>query len=164
MKHNYLVFDNVFDENELEGYQNKILNLTENIPLSWFSYYDDHEYKNFCLRLTSLAATFFDLSDSVGYEFWTQHNSRPESKHRDKDETLWNKNGELKYPICSIVFYLHTKKMIGGKLHFEDGSIIVPKSNRVVIFSPGIVHHVEEFEGERTSMLVNPWNSKPLGY
>ena len=164
MKYNHIIFDDFFSEDKLEFYQNKIINRTENIPLSWFLIEQNHEYKDFCLELISLAKVFFDLSKGIGYEFWTQHNSRPESIHCDKDETLWDKQNELKYPICSIVFYLHTKKLSGGNLHLEDGTIVVPKANRVVMFSPGIVHYVEEFEGERTSMLVNPWESKPLGY
>ncbi len=164
MKYNHIIVDNFFAEDRLEVYQNKILNRIENIPLSWFLIDEDHEYQDFCSDLISLSKKFYDLSDAIGYEFWTQHNSRPESIHYDKDEILWEKNNELKYPICSIVFYLYTKKLIGGNLHLEDGTIITPKENRVVMFSPGIVHYVEEFEGQRTSMLVNPWTYKPLAY
>ena len=47
--------------------------------------------------------------------------------------------------------------MEGGEL-LLDGDKILPKTNRLVIFAPGIPHNVEDFTGERISMMVNPWN------
>jgi hypothetical protein len=42
---------------------------------------------------------------------------------------------------------------------FENGVEVVPKENRLVIFSKGLYHGVEEFEGVRTSININPWNT-----
>ena len=36
----------------------------------------------------------------------------------------------------------------------------MPKENRLVIFSPGLYHGVEQFKGVRTSINVNPWNTR----
>ena len=46
----------------------------------------------------------------------------------------------------------------GGKLEFEDGRKITPKTNRLVVFGPGIRHNVEEnYIGDRISLALNPW-------
>ena len=45
-------------------------------------------------------------------------------------------------------------------IRLED-DIIIPKSNRLVIFDPGIYHSVEKFKGIRRTYLINPWNRKP---
>ena len=47
--------------------------------------------------------------------------------------------------------------MKGGELLLGSDKIL-PKTNRLVIFAPGIPHNVEDFTGERISMMVNPWN------
>ena len=56
-----------------------------------------------------------------------------------------------------MVYYLIVENLDGGQLHVED-DIITPKTNRLVIFSPGKYHYVQPFTGKRVSMLVNPWN------
>ena len=33
--------------------------------------------------------------------------------------------------------------------------------NRLVLFSPGILHRINPFEGERYSVAVNIWNNEP---
>ena len=50
--------------------------------------------------------------------------------------------------------------LVNGKLQFDNGVEVVPKSNRLVIFSKGLYHGVEEFEGVRTSININPWNTR----
>ena len=47
--------------------------------------------------------------------------------------------------------------MTGGEL-LLDTDTILPKSNRMVIFAPGISHNVNEFTGDRICLLVNPWD------
>jgi len=37
---------------------------------------------------------------------------------------------------------------------------ITPKENRLVIFPSATYHFVENFKGERTSLLVNPWSKR----
>ena len=52
----------------------------------------------------------------------------------------------------------------GGLLNIENNIFVKPKTNRFVLFSPGLLHGVEEFTGKRSSFLVNPWKTKPLPY
>ena len=59
----------------------------------------------------------------------------------------------------SIVYYPIIDNMSGGELILEK-DVVVPKVNRVVIFKPGMYHYVNEFEGTRYSMLINPWTYK----
>ena len=45
---------------------------------------------------------------------------------------------------------------------FRSVISIPPVVNRLVVFSPGIVHRINPFEGERYSIAVNIWQSEPL--
>ena len=110
------------------------------------------------------ANNYFDLSEMKYYEAWTHENTIPGGMHYDKDELLYAE-GELKFPLCSTVFYANVSDDIkGGKLLFEDGVTIEPKFNRLVIFSPGLRHGVEPFRGKRTSININPWEHKINGW
>ena len=110
------------------------------------------------------ANNYFDLSEMKYYEAWTHENTIPGGMHYDKDELLYAE-GELKFPLCSTVFYANVSDDIkGGKLLFEDGVTIEPKFNRLVIFSPGLRHGVEPFRGKRTSININPWEHKIDGW
>ena len=103
------------------------------------------------------ANNYFDLSELKYYEAWTHENTIPGGMHYDKDELLYIE-GELKFPLCSTVFYANVSEDIkGGKLLFENGVTVEPKFNRLVIFSPGLYHGVEGFRGKRTSININPW-------
>lgn len=98
----------------------------------------------------------FDLSSMVGCEIWSHHTTRPDW-HFDKDENSNEKTGELIFPICSIVFYPFIKNLVGGRL-LTGTEQILPKTNRLIAFSPGIYHTVEPFQGERLSIAINPWD------
>ena len=118
---------------------------------------DNHLYDNFCLAMINIASEFYDLSSSVGYEFWTRLNRCVSDWHCDKDEKLYDEQKIVSYPLCTIIYYPHVDNMRGGELLLGDDKIL-PKTNRMVIFAPGIPHNVEDFTGERISMMVNPWN------
>ena len=110
------------------------------------------------------ANNYFDLSELKYYEAWTHENTIPGGMHHDKDELLYME-GELKFPLCSTVFYANVSKDIkGGRLLFEDGVIVEPRFNRLVIFSPGLLHGVEPFRGKRTSININPWKHEIHGW
>ena len=106
--------------------------------------------------MIEIAKQFYDLSSSVGYEFWTRLNRCVGGWHCDKDERLYDEQKIVSYPLCTIIYYPHVD-MKGGELLLGDDKIL-PKTNRMVIFAPGIPHNVEDFTGERISMMVNPWN------
>tara|TARA_R100000008_G_C3522343_1_gene134694 strand:- start:114 stop:617 length:504 start_codon:yes stop_codon:yes gene_type:complete len=131
-------------------------NLGDELKDRWFSLNQEHQFDNFCTELIKLASDFYDLSSCIGYEFWTQNNTRPFDWHQDRDEELGTQGIES-FPLCSMVYYLVVENLQGGKLHLED-DIITPKTDRLVIFPPGKYHMVDPFEGKRVSLLINPWN------
>ncbi len=103
------------------------------------------------------ASNYFDLSKMRYYESWTHKNTKPLEWHYDKDEKLYKK-GELRFPLCSTVFYpTVSENLVGGKLVFENGVAVEPKINRLVVFAPGLYHAVQPFRGKRTSINTNPW-------
>ena len=81
-------------------------------------------------------------------------------------------------PLLSTVFYPHVS-CAGGELLVADNPpiengyqgplptfrsviSIPPVVNRLVLFSPGILHRINPFEGERYSVAVNIWEQAPL--
>lgn len=108
------------------------------------------------------ASNYYDLTSMVGCEMWCHHNTRPDW-HYDKDEKLNQETGEIKTPLCSIVYYGSIDNLVGGKFITEDISV-APKTNRLVMFSPNIYHSVEEYTGNRLAIALNPWNIKPKDY
>lgn len=151
-----IIVDDIFDENIIQDTLKKLGNNNFSVE-QWCSLHLNHNYEILCRSLLSECKKYYNLSDCIGYEFWTQNNTRPSGWHYDKDERFHNTTGDYKFPICSIILYLKVNNLTGGLLHLED-IIITPKSNRMVIFPPGVFHYVEEFTGERISFLINPWN------
>ena len=126
-----------------------------NYSLQWCDLDQDHKYKDLCLSFVNTARNYFDLDKCVGYECWSQSNTPNSNWHYDKDERL-AAEGKLSFPLCSMIYYVHVDAK-GGQLHLED-DIITPKNNRLVIFSHGIFHGVDPYQGERVAFLVNPWD------
>ena len=143
-------------------FQNDCIKLSEsgkNIPEKWYSLDEKHIFQDFCIQMINLSSQMYDLTSCVGYEFWTHYNTIPRNWHIDKDEQLKIKTGYTRFPLCSMVYYVYVDELRGGKLHIED-DVITPKSNRLVIFSPGKYHCVEPFLGKRITLCVNPWSEK----
>ena len=113
-------------------------------------------------KILNRVASVFDLSCMVGIEQWAHYGTKPDW-HVDKDETLSTRTGQLATPICSIVFYAEIDKLTNGKFMTKDISV-TPKTNRLVAFSPGTLHGVEDYTGTRMSVAINPWAKKPEGY
>jgi hypothetical protein len=108
------------------------------------------------------AAKYFDLSSMVGSEYWAHYGTHP-GWHVDRDEKLALATGDIKHPICSIVYYAKIESLAGGKF-LTKTETITPKTNRMIMFSPGMEHSVEYYMGTRLSVAVNPWQTKPIGY
>lgn len=109
--------------------------------------------------LIKIAAKFFDLTPMIGHECWAHYGTRPDW-HIDKDEKLKKIFGEEVFPLCSIVYYADIN-VTGGE--FMTESITVkPATNRLVLFSPGILHCVKEYTGTRLSVAINPWDKVPM--
>ena len=146
------VVNNITTLQEFAQQNNK--NQTE----KWYSLDEDHLFVEFCNRMIEIASHPFDLSSCVGYEFWTHNDTVPKDWHIDKDEQMQIKEGVTRFPLCSMVYYVEVNDLKGGKLHIED-DIITPRTNRLVIFSPGKYHCVEPFLGKRITYCF--YESKP---
>jgi hypothetical protein len=153
-----IIIDETFSKDKFFNFQQTIKNLNNlNKDESWYDLDQEHEFSMICNDLLNECSKYYDVSSCIGYEFWTQNNSRPANWHYDKDETHYQLTNEYRFPICSIVYYPIVNNLIGGKLHIKT-DVITPCENRMIIFPPGSFHYVEEFEGNRCSVLVNPWD------
>ena len=151
--------DDVVDNSTFQSDCIKLSESGKNIPDKWYSLDEKHIFQDFCIQMINLSSQMYDLTSCVGYEFWTHYNTIPRNWHIDKDEQLKIKTGYTRFPLCSMVYYVYVDELRGGKLHIED-DVITPKSNRLVIFSPGKYHCVEPFLGKRITLCVNPWSEK----
>lgn len=156
----------------------------DELDIYWYDRCADHLCKGIYAQFLDIASEYFDFSNIVGYETWFHINTRPSPYdnydalfeegpdgvkmegsgwHVDRDERYRQKTNEDRYPLCSMVYYpLIDKSLRGGRLQFVDHSII-PKTNMLVIFSPGVWHNVEQFSGgERISVAINPWDKPTL--
>tara|TARA_Y100001938_G_C7991208_1_gene379608 strand:- start:245 stop:721 length:477 start_codon:yes stop_codon:yes gene_type:complete len=155
-----IIKDDVVDNiSTIQDYQQFVRQTNKNQHEKWYSWDEKHELQNFCTQLIHLASNIFDLSKCIGYEFWCNDNKTPNGWHIDKDEQTKIKKGITRLPLCSMVYYVSVENLVGGKLHIEE-EIITPKTNRLIIFSPGKYHCVEPFLGTRITYCINPWSIK----
>ena len=132
--------------------------LLQSIPLQIKETKSISEASAYVYYILSEAGNHFDLSLMKLYECWSHHLSRPLDWHYDKDEKLYAEKKELRFPLCSCVFYpVADDNLVGGQLMFKNQVVITPKRNRLVVFSPGLYHGVQQFRGKRTSININPW-------
>ena len=164
----YHVFDNVLTDDQVD----KVRSFSDNTILGRSNVI--YLPKN-CLPvepIIEIAKSHFDLSSSLYYEIWEQKNTLPLGNnnmgwHYDDDVVL-QKYNIVKYPLCTTVYYLNIDdNLLDGKLVIQDPETsnhhyVQPKSNRLVVFGPGIYHTVEEYTGYRHSIICNPWD-RPLG-
>ena len=117
------------------------------------------------------------FTQRAGVEWWCNTNNDLDW-HIDKDELEGQRSGRFVLPLLSTVFYPHVS-CAGGELLVADNPpinngykgplptfrsviSIPPVVNRLVLFSPGILHRINPFEGERYSIAVNIWAQPPL--
>ena len=112
-----------------------------------------------------------------GVEWWCNTNNDLDW-HIDKDEAEGRRSGTYRLPLLSTVFYPHVS-CAGGELLVADNApvqpgyrgplpsfnsviSIPPVRNRLVLFSPGVLHRINPLQGERYSVAVNLWANEPL--
>jgi len=158
-----IIIDDLLEIGSLKSFLEKVeFDKFEN---KWF-YMDKPE--TYTKHIINIGADHFPIAGIVGYETWTHKNTRPESDkfhewHYDKDEYRYSINQILRFPIFSAVFYIKID-CSGGNLIMENGVEIKPKTNRLVLFEPGLKHRVEKFEGTRYSININPWRRRLEAY
>ena len=131
----------------------------DDLDIYWFDMDQDHPCKKECMKLLEIGGEYIDISSAIGYETWIRINTRPAGWHCDQDDRLNLTENKTSYPLCSMVYYPYVDEDLkGGKLEFEDGRKLTPKTNRLIVFGPGIRHNVEEnYIGDRISLALNPW-------
>jgi hypothetical protein len=155
MKITKIVLDNVLTEKQRQNIINSQI-IIDNQSASLDAQYTWDEMHLFH-PIISIIAQHFDLTDAITYEMWQQNNKRPKGWHYDRDEIAYQNGCEL-YPIATSVYYLNVSDLDGGNLYFEDDTFVIPKTNRLVIFSPGVEHYVDRYSGKRHSIIINPWD------
>lgn len=151
------IIDDVFDDNTVQ----EILEFaTQNVPSNWtLKELGKDEVPNVIQKMYDYAATLYDLSHAKYLEFWKHENTRPDW-HYDQDEVWYMRTNQHKFPLNTIIYYPKIENLVGGDF-VTDSIRITPKTNRMVILSPGIYHRVEPFEsGFRMSFNINPWSNK----
>jgi len=160
MIHTITVLDDIFDNEALSDFLTKAIKYHAD-GAKW-TYINNSDI--YIKHLIDIADAYYDISKIVGYETWVHNSTRPEGDegdgwHYDRDELSYHVRKVFRFPIFSAVFYLKVENLIGGRILIEEERI-VPKQNRLVIFGPGHKHAVEEFSGDRVSIVINPWNRK----
>lgn len=172
-----LVFDDWLTTRELEAVHEAVrahYALKEDASDPVFSWYSPKQYRHVSdldttnketaeFYIQTLAARLHPLiTAEAGYEWWSNVGNSLDM-HVDKDETHYDETGEFLYPSWSTVLYTDVDLKSGGELILEDHALVVPKTNRLVVFGPGINHGINDFQGRRSSLAVNFWDVTPKG-
>jgi hypothetical protein len=126
-----------------------------------------------------------ESDNTAGFEYWCNilEKDTPLAWHVDKDEEVWEKRGELRYPSMGAVFYGYPHTFEGGYLEMinadvhdllpyertgDQGDIarIRAEYNRMVILNVSKWHQVSGIldHGERYTFAANVWHGeKPKG-
>lgn len=160
MSKKIIVLDDVLSLDDCATFQDQHFCLSDPMPNMWA---DKEAIPNYFKNLISVASQHFDLSEAVGYEWWTQKNTyTAKGWHYDLDEDIWKHNLKVVPPICSIIYYPLVSCLKGGELILEDLKI-QPKTNRMILMSQNVPHMIAPYnidEATRWSFLCNPWSYK----
>lgn len=185
-----IILDDVIHQDCFEKLQKDFLGFIDgSTDEDWFLLNTKHYFQDFCLSLINLAGTYYNLSTCGGYEFWIHEHTKPPTWHIDNDERRRTENNVMIFPLCSIVYYLQVENLIGGELKISHNNnvrlnstnavyeevrnnyldnksddIIVPKTNRIVMFPSGKFHNVNSFTGKRIALVINPWDINKYKY
>lgn len=154
------VLDDALTEAERVVVRDYFLGFGASTGANWAdgSFKDIVSYGSPLSKILSITSKYVDLASMVGCEYWS-HLGTKTDWHKDTDEVIYLRDGVEKFPLCSCVYYADINGLSGGDLVFKTMRV-APLTNRLVIFSPSMLHKVENFQGKRLSVAVNPWNYK----
>lgn len=112
-------------------------------------------------KILKEASEYMGFSDFIGFEEWhhNPHWSSLPGEHYDKDEILYEDTGELRFPLCSCIYYYRVRDLVGGELVLDNVVNILPKENMLVLLEPGLIHNITPYvSGVRLSININPWD------
>lgn len=161
-----VVLDDVIEEDQFNILSKDLVELFNGLTLweEWYNLDTHHPCQSVCSFIIDKARDYYDLTSCTGYEFWVHNNTRPPEWHQDKDERMLKEKGIYSFPLCSIVYYACVENLKGGNIEIEDGIVVSPKSNRMVIFTGSKFHYVQEYTGTRLSLIINPWDGSKYLY
>lgn len=145
-----IILDDILDDELISQAQDIVRQNRTRGQSAWYKKEDDEVVD----KLTEIAALYFDLTSAEGCEVWSAKTNT--NYHVDMDEQLWESQRKVQTPLCSIVYYAAIDNLTGGKFITQSMSI-EPKTNRMIVFSPGIYHAVEQYTGTRDVLAVNPF-------
>ena len=150
------MLDNVFDKETVDEFDSLV-------PSNKVVWHDKSEISIYN-KILDISKDYFDLSNFAGYETWYNYKYTPDW-HVDKEMSITNNaiNYTADLPICSIIYYPTIENLKGGEFLTRDITVI-PKSNRLIMFSSNTYHKVNLFSGIRKALPVNPWNQKPISF
>jgi|TARA_B100001250_G_C19337277_1_gene587447 hypothetical protein len=159
-----IILDDVLSKNELENL-NEGIDLKVSVDNNLNQYLRKWSDIKFAHPLLKISSKYFKLKRNYRYELWKHESSKfIPNWHFDKDEELYRITGVTDIPIFGLIYYPLIQSLKGGELILEDGTIINPRSNRMVLFSTGTIQHmVDSYQGYRKSFLINIWAKKNLG-
>ena len=145
----FLVFDDVFDAETTKAFVDFDYGPNE----TWYDLGSNPVHE----KILEICRSHFDLANVVGYEMW--RNTTNPGWHVDKDEKLFKASKQHVFPQCSAVYYARIENMNGGEFYTDDVRCF-PKTNRLLLFSPGVYHGVSASTGTRVAVSLNPWNHR----
>lgn len=117
-------------------------------------------------------AARFPMKDVVGFEYWpsiltpdTNKDGYALEVHVDKDEILYERTGEIVYPLWGAILYW-CEDVEGGELRYwlskDEFQDVPPVSNQLIVLDPTAPHGVLEVSaGVRRALTINFWDHVP---
>ncbi|MBM3649440.1 MAG: hypothetical protein FJX11_16780 [Alphaproteobacteria bacterium] len=148
----FIILDDVFDEETVAA----IAAFDYGRDDRWYALGSNPHHE----KILEICARHFALDGMVGYEMW-RNDSNPgwHARHVDKDERLYHEKKQFAYPLCSAVYYPVVEGVVGGEFYTDDARCF-PRTNRLLLFSPGTFHGVSGYSGQRISIGLNPWSRR----
>lgn len=145
----FIILDDAFDEQTAK-------------TIADFDYGDDERWFGLGAnpvheKIIDLCRPHFDLEHVVGYEMWS--NPSNPAWHVDCDERVRVEEKRYVFPQCSAVYYARVENLNGG-VFFTDDARVFAKTNRLIMFSPGLFHGVSVYTGTRIAISIAPWNMR----
>jgi hypothetical protein len=158
------IYDDVLSMEERIEVYNRFFCTDSNVNSFWVGREELEEFEPLA-KLVNLSLTGFDFSMFNGVEIWT-HNLTAPGFHYDLDEKFYTETGLFVLPLCSIIYYVEITSQLTGVDNFKvslqtPDVMIIPKDNRMVVMSPGILHGARGNPKVRKLIAISPWIKKP---
>jgi len=156
MKPKLVIVDDILSVNDAYQISEQIFNRQSTYSvLNWAN---KNEILDCMMPLITEASKYFSIENYVGIEWWAHDskNKYPHDWHYDMDDSSWYRKKELKFPLCTIIYYSLIQDLQGGRLLTEDITV-TPKTNRCIFMAPGLFHKVEDYINGRHMLAICPW-------